>query len=71
MTGIFMFAARTTAILTIAAIACFTYLACGQASKHPPLYAFVAVGSVVILGMLDITQSSLVYHADFNDSGLG
>jgi hypothetical protein len=55
MTGIFTFAARTTAILTIAAIACFTYLACGQASKHPPLYAFVAVGSVVILVAYDLS----------------
>ena len=48
MAGISMFAARALAILTIGGIACFTYLACRQASKHAPLSAFIAVGWVVI-----------------------
>ena len=48
MAGISMFAARALAILTIGGIACFTYLACRQASNHAPLSAFIAVGWVVI-----------------------
>jgi hypothetical protein len=46
--GMSIFSAHTLAILTIGAIACFTYLACRQASKHAPLSAFIAVGWVVI-----------------------
>jgi hypothetical protein len=46
--GMSMFSARTLAILTIAGIACFAYLACRQASKHALLSALIPVGWVVI-----------------------
>ena len=46
--GMSIFSAHSLAILTIAGIACFVYLACRQASKHAPLSAFIAVGWVVI-----------------------
>src|SRR5207245_8210462 len=36
------------AILTITGIACFTYLACRQASKHAPSSALVAIGWAVM-----------------------
>jgi len=40
--------ARVLAILTIAGIACFTYLACRQASKHAPTSALIVIGWVVM-----------------------
>src|SRR5271166_6215231 len=46
--GASLFSARILAILTIFGIACFTYLACRQASKRPSLSAFVAVGWLII-----------------------
>jgi hypothetical protein len=47
-TGISMWSARLLAILTIMGIACFTYLACRQASKHAPSSALVAIGWAVM-----------------------
>jgi hypothetical protein len=38
---------RALAILTIVGIACFTYLACWQASKNAPLSVLLAIGWVV------------------------
>jgi hypothetical protein len=46
--GISMWSARSLTILTIAGIACFTYLACLQASKHRTYSVLLAVGSVVV-----------------------
>ena len=46
--GISVGSARTLAILTIVGIACFTYLACRQASKNAPLSALLATGWVVM-----------------------
>src|SRR5207248_7802168 len=46
--GISIWSARFVAILTIVAIACFTYLACRQASKHAPSSALVAIGWAVM-----------------------
>ena len=40
--------ARSLAILTIVGIACFTYLACRQASKNAPLSALLTTGWVVM-----------------------
>ena len=48
--GISLFSARTLAITTTAWIACFTYLACRQASERAALSAFIAIGWVVISG---------------------
>ena len=41
-------AVAQVAILTIVGIACFTYLACWQASKNAPLSALLATGWVVM-----------------------
>ena len=46
--GISVGSARSLAILTIVGIACFTYLACWQASKNAPLSALLATGWVVM-----------------------
>ena len=46
--GISIGSARSLAILTIVGIACFTYLACWQASKNAPLSALLATGWVVM-----------------------
>jgi hypothetical protein len=46
--GISLLSARALAIVTAAGTACFTYLACRQASKHAPTSAFIAVGWVVL-----------------------
>ena len=46
--GISFESARSLAILTIVGIACFTYLACRQASKNAPLSALLATGWVVM-----------------------
>ena len=48
ITGISFGSARLLAILTIVGIACFTYLACRQASKNAPLSALLATGWVVM-----------------------
>jgi hypothetical protein len=48
ITGISMLSARLLAILTITGIACFTYLACRQASRHAPASALVAIGWAVM-----------------------
>ena len=48
VTGVSLVSARALAIVTAAAIACFTYLASRQASKHAPSSAFIAVGWVVL-----------------------
>jgi hypothetical protein len=48
ITGISIWSARLLAILTITGIACFTYLACRQASKHAPSSALVAIGWAVM-----------------------
>ena len=41
--GVSFGAARSLAVLTIVGIACFTFLACCQASKNAPLSAFLAI----------------------------
>ena len=46
--GISVGSARSLAILTIVGIACFTYLACRQASKNAPLSALLTTGWVVM-----------------------
>ena len=46
--GISFWSARSFAILTIVGIACFTYLACRQASKNAPLSALITIGWVVM-----------------------
>jgi hypothetical protein len=46
--GISLWSARLLTILTIVGIACFTYLACRQASKNAPLSALLASGWVVM-----------------------
>jgi len=46
--GISVGSARLLAILTIVGIACFTYLACRQASKNAPLSALLTVAWVVM-----------------------
>jgi hypothetical protein len=48
ITGISIWSARLLAILTIVGIACFTYLACRQTSKHSPSSALVAIGWAVM-----------------------
>jgi hypothetical protein len=48
ITGISIGSARSLAILTIVGIACFTYLACWQASKNAPLSALLATAWVVM-----------------------
>jgi len=48
ITGISMWSARLLAILTITGIACFTYLACRQASRHAPSSALIAIGWAVL-----------------------
>jgi hypothetical protein len=55
--GISLFSARALAIATIAGIACFTYLACRQASKRAALSAFIPLGWVV-MSQGDWTQIS-------------
>ncbi len=46
--GTSMGSAQVLAVLTIVGIACFTYLACRQASKHAPTSAVIALGWVVM-----------------------
>jgi hypothetical protein len=46
--GISLSSARSLAILTIVGIACFTYLACRQASKSAPLSALLTTGWLVM-----------------------
>jgi hypothetical protein len=46
--GISAGSARSLAILTIVGIACFTYLACRQASNNAPLSALLTTGWVVV-----------------------
>jgi hypothetical protein len=46
--GISLWSARLLAISTIIGIACSTYLACRQASKHSPSSALVAIGWAVM-----------------------
>jgi hypothetical protein len=48
ITGISIWSARMLAILTITGIACFTYLACRQASRHALSSALVAIGWAVM-----------------------
>jgi hypothetical protein len=48
ITGISMWSARLLVILTITGIACFTYLACQQASRHAPSSALVVIGWAVM-----------------------
>ena len=48
--GISIGSARSLAILTIVAIACFTYLACRQSCKNAPLSTVLAVWLVVMSG---------------------
>ena len=48
ITGISIWSARLLAILTITGIACFTYLACRQATKHALSSALVAIGWAVM-----------------------
>src|SRR5262245_60359514 len=48
ITGISMWSARLLVILTIIAIACFTYLACQHVSRHAPSSAFVVMGWAVM-----------------------
>jgi hypothetical protein len=42
--GLSMLAARSLAIITIAGIACFTFLACRQVSRNAPFSAFLTIG---------------------------
>jgi hypothetical protein len=46
--GISIGSARALVILSIVGIACFTYLACRQASKSAPLSALLAIGWIVM-----------------------
>lgn len=46
--GISVLSARSLAIFTIVGIACFTFLACRQASKNAPLSALLTTGWVVM-----------------------
>jgi hypothetical protein len=46
--GISMLSARSLAILTFVGIACFTYLACRQASKHATSSALLTLGWLVM-----------------------
>ena len=46
--GISVWSARLLAIAAVVGIACFTYLACWQASKNAPLSALLASGWVVV-----------------------
>jgi 4-amino-4-deoxy-L-arabinose transferase-like glycosyltransferase len=46
--GISIWSARSLAILTIVGIACFTYLACRQASKNAPLSALLTTAWLVM-----------------------
>jgi hypothetical protein len=46
--GISVWAARSLAILTIVGIACFTYLACRQASKNAPLSTLLTTAWLVM-----------------------
>lgn len=46
--GVSIGSLRSLAILTIVGIACFTYLACQQASKNPPLSALLTTAWVVM-----------------------
>jgi hypothetical protein len=48
MAGISFGSARTLAVLIIVGIACFTFLACRQASRNPPLSAVLAIGWVMM-----------------------
>lgn len=48
MAGVSLLSARILIILTIVGIACFTYLACRQASKNAPLSAFLVIGWVAM-----------------------
>jgi hypothetical protein len=48
LTGISVGSGRSLAILTVVGIACFTYLACRQASKNAPISACLAIGWVVM-----------------------
>jgi hypothetical protein len=48
VTGISFLSARILAILTIVGIACFTYLACRQASRNSPLSALLVIGWVAM-----------------------
>ena len=61
-----MFAARTLAILTIAGIACRQGV-----ETHTALGLYRRRVGGHLTGTVDANQSSLVYHAVFNDSGLG
>ncbi len=57
ITGLSFGSARSLAILTIVGIACFTYLACRQASKNAPLSALLATGWVVMTqGVLTVVS---------------
>ena len=70
--GISVGSARSLAILTIVGIACFTYLACRQASNNAPLSAALATGWVVMSqGVLDASQPSLVHDTVFDGGRLG
>ena len=46
--GVSFGSARSLAVLTIVGIACFTFLACRQASRNAPLSAFLAIGWVMM-----------------------
>lgn len=48
LAGISIEAARTLAILTVVGIACFTFLACRQASRNAPLSALLVIGWVMM-----------------------
>lgn len=48
LTGVSVGAARTLAVLTIVGIACFTFLACRQASKNALLSAALVIGWVLM-----------------------
>ena len=46
--GLSMVAVRSLAIVTIAGIACFTFLACRQVSRNAPLAALLTIGWVMM-----------------------
>jgi len=57
--GLSMLAERSLAIIIIAGIACFTFLACRQASRNAPLAAALTIGWVV---MSQGTWTQLSHH---------
>jgi len=48
VTGVSLLSARTLAILIIVGIACFTFLACRQASRNAPLSGLLVIGWIMM-----------------------